>query len=145
MEIFNENNIILDATPKSKTDAIKMCGQVLLNNGYVRPEYIEDMLEREKLITTYVGNHASIPHGLSNSSENILHSGISFVQVPNGVEFGTAEESKIAYIIIGIAGKNGEHLDILGNLALILTDMKNVEKIKNATKKSEIVQIFQSI
>jgi len=144
MKVFDENNIILCAKPADKIEAIKMSGMILHRNGYVKQTYINDMLEREKIVTTYIGNNVSIPHGLSNSGENILHSGLSFVQVPDGIEFGTEEESKIAYLVIGIAGKNGEHMEMLGKLAMTLTDMEKVEKLRTAHTKTEVMDIFQA-
>ena len=145
MNVFDKENIILKASPVNKTEAIKMVGQILLDNGYIRPEYVDDMMEREKIMTTYIGNNVAIPHGLSNSAENILHSGLSFLQVPDGVDFGTPEESLIAYIVIGIAGKNGDHLNMLANLAMVLTDMDKIEKMRSLQDKNEIIKMLEEV
>ena len=145
MNVFDKKNIILNASPVNKTEAIKMVGQILLDNGYIKPEYIDDMMERENIMTTYIGNNVAIPHGLSNSAENILHSGLAFIQVPNGVEFGTPEESLTAYLIIGIAGKNGDHLDMLANLAMVLTDMDKIEKMRSLQDKNEIIKMLEEV
>ena len=87
-ELFTEDNIILNASFATKEDAIRTAGEILCNNGYVEKEYIQDMLTRETIVTTYVGNGLAIPHGIANSEKNIKHSGLSFIQVPDGVSFG---------------------------------------------------------
>ena len=143
-EILTADNIILNAKPRDKWDAIRMCGEILVNNGYVRPEYIEDMYEREKTASVYIGNHIAIPHGQERSEHNIYESGISVVQVPEGVRFGDTDE-EIAYVFFGIAGKNNTHLDILGNIAIVCSDLDNVMKIKETKDKQEILDILGEI
>lgn len=63
------------------------------------------------------------------------------LQVPDGVEF----DGNIAYIVIGIAGKNGTHLNMLSNIALICADEENIEKMRNADTKKEIMDILKNI
>lgn len=140
-KIFSEENVILNAVVEDKWNAIRMCGQILVNQGYVREEYLDDMFTREKESSVFVGNNVAIPHGISFSEDHIMESGISFLQVPTGVEF----EGGTAYLLIGIAGKNGEHIELLGKIALICSDMDNIEKLRNAKSKAEINEIFQDL
>jgi mannitol/fructose-specific phosphotransferase system IIA component len=142
MNVLEERNVILGAKLADKSEAVKLAGEVLIKNGYVKPEYLDDMFQREELVSTYIGNNVAIPHGLHTSGENILHSGISFIQVPDGVEFGDEEESNIAYLVIGIAGKDGSHLDILGKIAEILTDMDQIERLRCITESREVLETF---
>ena len=59
--IFNEDNIRLNAAFATKEEAIRAAGQILADNGYVKEEYIDDMLKREEVVSTYIGNHIAIP------------------------------------------------------------------------------------
>lgn len=137
-ELFTEDNIILNASFATKEDAIRTAGEILYNNGYVEEEYIQDMLTRETIVTTYVGNGLAIPHGIANSEKNIKHSGLSFIQVPDGVSFGDEK----AYTIIGIAGKDGEHLELLGKIAMIFFDAQKAEQFKSAATKQKILDLL---
>lgn len=137
-ELFCENNIKLNASFDTKEDAIKAAGEILYNGGYVEKEYIQDMLNREKIVTTYVGNGLAIPHGIANSEKSILYSGLSFIQIPNGVSFGDEK----AYSIIGIAGKDGEHLELLGKIAMIFFNVQKAGRFKQATSKKEILALL---
>lgn len=141
-KVLSEANVILGAEIENKEEAIRFAGQVLVDNGYVMPEYIPDMLQREESVSTYIGNQIAIPHGIDGSQEHIIYSGISFVQVPNGVSFGPGKEAKI---LIGIAGKNDEHLEILSNIATVLSDQENVEKLVQAKSKNEIISMFEGV
>ena len=133
-DLLPEENIKLGVSFQDKYEAIRASGEILYENGYVEQEYITDMLHREDVITTCIGNGLAIPHGIANSEEDILCSGLSFIQVPEGVSFG--EET--AYIIIGIAGKNGDHLNLLSKVALAFCNLDTVEKFKKAKTKAEV-------
>lgn len=97
------------------------------------------MMERDKLFSVYIGNHVAIPHGVSGSEKYIKKSGIAFLQVPEGVDFGPG---KTAYVIIAIAGVNDEHLDVLAKLALVCSDPANVEALRSAGSKETVFAIL---
>lgn len=137
--ILNEGNILLNAAAEGKYEAIERAGRLLADNGYVEPEYIEGMKKREIEITTYIGNGIAIPHGTSEYIKHIKKSGIVVVQYPEGVDFG---EGNTAYILIGIAGRNDEHLEILSAIALVCQDEGNVSKLRSAATKEEIITIL---
>ena len=137
--ILNEENILLNTAAEGKYDAIERSGRLLADNGYVDIEYIDGMKKRENEITTYIGNGIAIPHGTSEYIKHIRKSGIVVVQYPEGVDFGAGN---IAYILIGIAGRNDEHLEILSAIALVCSDEQNVDKLRNAATKEEIISIL---
>ncbi|WP_031409085.1 PTS sugar transporter subunit IIA [Geobacillus vulcani] len=140
--ILNKENIVLNAQPKTKEEAIRLAGDVLVKQGYVDPAYVDAMLEREELTSTYIGNSVAIPHGTEAAKSLIKHSGISIVQVPGGVDFGGGNQ---AMIVIGIAGKDGEHLDILSKLALVCAEADHVEAMANAKTAEEILELLHEV
>lgn len=140
-KLFQKENIRLNVKAEDKWEAIRACGSILAEQGYVTEAYIEDMAAREEGASVYVGNNVAIPHGVANSEEHILQSGISFLQVPDGVDF----DGETAYLIIGIAGKDGEHIELLGQIAMICSDMDNIVKLKNAAAKEEVCSIFHEL
>lgn len=139
LEIFNESNIELNLAPESKSAAILRAGELLKRNGYVQNEYLVGMEKREQSLTTYVGNGVAIPHGLPEYIPYILKSGLVMLQYPEGVDFG---EGNIAYVLIGIAGKDDEHLELLSAIALVCQDEENVNRLKLASSKQDAMQIL---
>ncbi|MED3668184.1 PTS sugar transporter subunit IIA [Geobacillus kaustophilus] len=140
--ILNKENIVLNAQPKTKEEAIRLAGEVLVKQGYVDPAYVDAMLEREELTTTYIGNNVAIPHGTEAAKALVKQSGISIVQVPGGVDFGGGNT---ALIVIGIAGKDGEHLDILSKLALVCAEADNVKAMANAKTEEDILALLHEV
>lgn len=139
--ILTMENIRLNESFDSKYDAIKMAGELLLAGGYVNEHYIEEMVKREDLSTTYIGNDIAIPHGTESAKNDVLESGISVIQVPEGVDFNGDK----ARVVFGIAGKDNTHLEILANIAVFCSDMDNVEKLVKAQTKEEIMDLLGGI
>ncbi len=142
MSILKKENIVLRAEVTNKTEAIRLAGTILVEQGYVEEFYIDKMFEREALTSTYMGNFVAIPHGTEDAKNLVKQAGISIVQVPNGVDFG---DGNIAKILIGIAGKNNEHLEILSKIALVCSEEENIEKMIQATTEEEILQLLHEV
>ncbi|WP_088043731.1 PTS sugar transporter subunit IIA [Bacillus sp. EAC] len=141
-QILSKENILLNASFINKEEAIRKTGQILVEKDYVRDHYIEKMLEREKLTTTYMGNFVAIPHGTEDAKKNVIDSGISIIQVPNGVDFGNGN---IVKILIGIAGKDDEHLEILSQIAIVCSEEENIQKLVEATTPEQILNMFEEV
>ncbi|MDO5027487.1 MAG: PTS sugar transporter subunit IIA [Tissierellia bacterium] len=134
---LDEKNVFLNLASETKEDAIKRAGKELVHLGYVDEDYIDFMLEREKVATTYMGLGIAIPHGVNEAKKTIKESGLVFLQYPNGIDFGDEK----AYILIGLAGKGDEHLEILSNVAIKI-DEDLVSKLKNTDKKEDFLEEF---
>jgi len=138
-KILNEANILLNLKSEAKFEAIERAGKLLAENGFVEEPYLIGMRKREEDITTYIGNGIAIPHGMNEFIKYINKSGIVVLQYPDGVDFG---DGNIAYIVIGIAGKNNDHLDILSKIAIVCLDEANVNRLINSKDKKEIIDIL---
>jgi PTS system mannitol-specific IIA component len=138
-KILNEANILLNLKSEAKFEAIERAGKLLVEMGYVDEPYLIGMRKREEDITTYIGNGIAIPHGMNEFIKYINKSGIVVLQYPEGVDFG---DGNIAYIVIGIAGKNNDHLDILSKIAIVCLDEANVQKLIASKDKNEIIDIL---
>lgn len=142
LEILSKDNIILNAEIETKELAIQLVGSILEKNGYVSADYIEKMFEREELSSTYMGNYVAIPHGTEGAKASVKETGIAIVQVPNGIDFGNGN---IVKLLIGIAGKNDEHLEVLSKIAIVCSEEENVDLIINANTEEEILAIFDEV
>ena len=109
-------------------------GHQLEDSGYVDPGYAESMLEREKIVSTYIGRGLAIPHGTSETKALVRASGIVILQYPDGVDFG---EEK-ARLVIGIAGVGDAHLDILAKISSALDDEEVLERLSVTDNPEEI-------
>lgn len=121
-----------------KETAIRAAGQLLCDLGFANEDYIQAMVDRENMLSTYMGMGVAIPHGTSNAKETVKKSGIVVMQYPEGVDFGDEK----AYLVIGIAGVGDEHLEILGNIVASLEDEELLETLKKNADVDTIMKTF---
>jgi mannitol PTS system EIICBA or EIICB component len=137
-DLLRPENVFLNQEFANKEEAIRFAGRALVNAGYVKENYIEAMIERDNMTSTYMGNDVAIPHGTEEAKKDVIKSGFTVLQVPNGVDF----DGQKARLIFGIAGKDGTHLEILSGIAVTCSDMENIEKMAGAKTAQEIIDII---
>lgn len=120
-------------------NAIREAGRLLADAGYVDASYVDAMVERERLATTYMGEGIAIPHGTSEAKQGVLHTGISVVQYPDGAEFGDER----AQLVIGIAGVGDSHLDVLARVSEALEDPDLLERLKTTSDVNDILNALK--
>ncbi len=125
-KVIDKNGIKLNQTPVSKEEAIRAAGRLLVRQGCVDETYVDAMVERENITTTYMGMGLAIPHGTSEAKDSVKKTGIVLVQYPQGVAFGDEK----AQLVFGIAGIGDEHLDLLSKICEALEDEEVLEKMK---------------
>ena len=123
----------------TKEEAIRAAGALLAKRGYVDDSYADAMVEREKLVSTYMGKGVAIPHGTSQKKGTVKKSGVVLLQYPQGVDFGDEK----AYLVFGIAGVGNDHLDLLGNVCEILEDEDALEQLKTTSDMNYVLEHLQ--
>jgi mannitol/fructose-specific phosphotransferase system IIA component len=137
MAILSKDRISLKANAKDKSDAIRKAGDLLVETGCVLPEYVEGMLAREKSMSTSLGNGVAIPHGVYENRDHILQTGISVLQLENGVEW---DEGDTVFLVIGIAASSDEHVGVLSNLADVIDQEEFLKELLQTTDPDVIVK-----
>jgi phosphoenolpyruvate-protein phosphotransferase len=129
-------NVRVGAVAGSKEDAIRQVAALLVRSHCIDPGYAESMLAREQVANTYLGKGVAIPHGMPKDRELIQRTGIAVLQVPAGVRW---QEGDTARLIVGIAARSDEHLDILSNLTGLLYDDEMVERLSVTGDPDEVI------
>ena len=135
-KVIDKNGIKLNQLSVSKEKAIRAAGELLVKQGCVDESYVEAMLERERLTTTYMGMGLAIPHGTSEAKGSVKKTGIVLVQYPDGVDFGDEK----AQLVFGIAGIGDEHLDLLQKICEALEDEDVMNKMKTTDDVAWILE-----
>lgn len=142
---FQKDLIKLNQAFATKEEAIRYCGQLLHQGGYVEADYIEAMIQRNLELSVYMGNFIAIPHGTDAAKKNVLKSGITVVQVPDGVNFGTEDNPQIATVLFGIAGLGDEHLEIIQKISIFCADVDNVVKLADAQDPEQVIRLLNNV
>ena len=136
--------IRLGATPRDKNEAIRQVAALLAENGKVAPEYVEGMFAREAQENTYLGNGVAIPHGTPQSRHLIKETAIAVLQVPGGIDWED-DEGEPAYLIVGIAASDNEHLAVLKRLSTVVGDEEVAEKLAKTTDAEDIRRALSDV
>ncbi|KHT30376.1 PTS mannitol transporter subunit IICBA [Pectobacterium carotovorum] len=134
-------NVFLNQHATDKEQAIRFAGEQLVKGGYVEPAYVEAMLEREKLTSTYLGESIAVPHGTIEAKDRVLKTGVVFCQYPEGVRFGD-EDDEVARLVIGIAARNNEHIQVITSLTNALDDDAVIERLAHTQDVQEVLDLL---
>ncbi len=141
MSILKAENIKIGASVASKEEAIKLAGQVLADQGYVNEQYIDKMFAREELTSTYMGNLLAIPHGTEDAREDVTQSGLSILLLDDEIDW----DGNPVQLVIGIAGKGDEHLEILSKIAIACSEEDNVRALLQVKTADDVLYFFSGV
>jgi mannitol PTS system EIIA component len=140
-QILEQANVVASGSATTKEEAIREAGNLLVKAGSVREDYIDAMLERERSVSTYMGNFLAIPHGTNEAKDSIVRSALSLVRYDQPIDWG-GEQVKFA---VGIAGLNNEHREILSKIAIVFSDEDEVQKLIDAGSAEEMYSLLEEV
>lgn len=141
MPVLSLEQITTTPTATSKDAAIQEAADMLVAAGAVTPDYADAMRERETSVSTYMGNLLAIPHGTNESKESILDSGLSVARYDSPIDW----DGNPVKFVIGIAGKDGGHLEILSKIAIVFADEDEVAKLEAAPDATAILELLGDV
>ncbi len=137
--ILAPGSVRLGLPPTTKDDAIRQCGQVLLDAGAITAEYVDGMFARELQISTYLGEGVAIPHGTNESRGYVVKPALGFLQFAEPVDW----DGNPVTLCIPIASAADDHLPILAALAEVLMDSDAAEALRNTSSVDEVIRLLR--
>ncbi|MDR1037917.1 MAG: PTS sugar transporter subunit IIA [Deltaproteobacteria bacterium] len=136
--LLDRKFIVTGLAPEGREDAIRRAGGMLLEGGYVTERYIEGMLARDRKFSTAIGNMIAIPHGEIEFKKEIRHTGLVVCTYPSGLEWGT----ETVKLVVGIAAKGVEHIEILEIMGDAFEDESSVEELVASADAERICKLL---
>jgi mannitol PTS system EIIA component len=140
-ELLEPRAIRLAEVAADRDDAIRRTGQVLIDIGAVDESYVDAMVEREKSVSTYVGEGVAIPHGTLAGKDAVRRDALSFLRFDPPVDWDGAE----VHVAIGIAAVGNGHVAILSELAQILLEPDRAEALRAASSADEVLKLLEPV
>ena len=122
-----------------RTEAVRRCGGLLVEIGAVEPSYVAAMLERERDISTYVGEGVAIPHATAAGKQAVLRDALAVVKLAEPVDW----EGNPVSVCVAIAARGDGHLAILAELAEILLDPERARALREAHDVDDVIRLLQ--
>jgi PTS system mannitol-specific IIA component len=137
--LLDPRAIRLTAKASDRDDAIRQCGRALAEARAVSAAYADSMLERERSISTYLGEGVAIPHGTASGKDEVLNDALAVLRFPEGVDWN----GQTVTVCIAIAAKGDGHMAILAELAEVLMDPDQARRLREAATPDEVLRLLQ--
>ena len=144
-DLLSQNAVCLGASVSGREEAldrlIALQGKAGNLNDAAR--YRADLLAREKLGSTAIGNGIAVPHAKSGA---VLRPGLAAMTVPGGVDFGAPDKapSDLFFMIAAPEGAGDSHLEILSRLMVMLMDEPFCERLRRARGPKEFLALIDA-
>ena len=138
VSLLDGEAVRLGLRASDRFDAVAQAGEVLLEIGAVDPPYLEAMAERERSLSTYLGEGFALPHGTDASRAHVRRPAIAVLQFPDGVEWG----GQRVQVVIAVASASEEHVQILAQLAGVISDPEQAEQLREARNPGEVLGLL---
>jgi PTS system mannitol-specific IIA component len=140
MQLMPQQSINLEAIAASRTEAIRMAGALLITAGSVEPEYVDEMLDREAAVSTFVGDGIAMPHGTLTAKSDVLVEGLSLLRFAEPVEWAGEHVT----VVIGIAAHGRRYIALLSQLATALLDGDTAARLRETRSVDEVYELLSS-
>lgn len=139
-DLLKKTAIITGVNINSKDEAIEMLIALHNKAGNITDaeQYKKDILARESLGSTAIGDGIAIPHA---KSESVGHAGLAAITVPEGVDYGAPDGKPSNLIFMIAAPLDGDlHLEVLSRLMTLLMDMELRKELLDAKDAREFME-----
>jgi len=133
------DNLHLGCHAKNKADVLDMVGKIFMGKGYVDQNCITFLNERERQVSTFLGNGITLPHLPKSAINIIVKKGIEIFQFPDGVRW---DRNNVMFIAIGVIAKEKEHIDVLKQVASIFSDEIIANALSLISNKEDFFRIL---
>jgi PTS system mannitol-specific IIA component len=136
--VLDLDRIKLSGSARTRDDAIREVGKLLVDSGSVTQAYADAMFDREASVSTYMGNLLAIPHGTNEAKDGIVESALAIIRYDEPIDW----DGNPVRFVVGIAGKGDDHLGILSGIAIAFSDEDTVAKLEAASTPQELAGLI---
>lgn len=140
-DFISEKNIRVVKKVKSFEEAIELSGNILLEKGSIKKEYIDSCLKafKEQGLYMIIGANTILPH--SDNFKNVMRTDYSFLKLIEPLEIIQEEEKlKIENIILLASSDGKEHRESLLDLKFLIDKKKIENTIRECKNEKEILK-----
>lgn len=143
-DLFTQERIQLDLEPAGKADLLETIIRDLDSKKLIR-EYestLHDVLEREKVMSTGIGNGVAIPHAYTDGVDDLV---AGFYRVRGGMDFQALDgkEVDLLFIILGPKASRRNHIKLLAKISRLLNHSEFRDELRRATQAADVLDVFK--
>lgn len=139
---FGEDSIRVLAVALDREHAIQLSGDLLVSSGRVTPVYVDEMVEVLETHGPYFVIAPGIALAHSKPSDAVISTGLSLITLAEPVIFENAANDPVRVVIGMCATDHDSHIEMLAELAALLSDEPTVKSLLNAVDTEQIRELF---
>lgn len=143
-DILSDDHVIIPLKSSDKEKIIAEMVDNLYNRKKIsnRDKILKAILDREKVMSTGVGDHVAIPHGKAEGVKDIVASlGIA----ASDVDFHSIDNKpvRLIFLLVGPPDKTGPHLKALSRISRLMHREEFRKKLLRSKTAKEVMNIIQ--
>ena len=143
LDILSADSTLIDLKGETKEDIIAELIDTLAVGDAIsdRDKVLQAVLEREKIMSTGIGDGIAIPHGKSDAVERLV---AALGTQRRGVDFEAldGEPAYVFFLLVSPANVSGPHIKALARISRLLKNDDFKKKLIAAEASAEIIEII---
>ncbi len=144
-DILDETVVRVNLKGKSKDEVISQMIAIVNNSPKVQDieKVREAIFEREKIMSTGVGNGFAIPHGKTDAVLDIV---AAFAITEEPIDYESLDEQpvRLIFLLVGKDSMVGPHIKLLSRISRLMNKVEFRSKLIEAKTPKEIIDIFKT-
>lgn len=139
LELVDKNNIMIVNEKMERDIILKEACNKLYEGGYVKKEFFHDVIHREHIEPTAIGNGVAIPHGMT---ENVLKPKVFLIQLKYPVNWGGKMVSTIFLLALNF-NNIATTKAFFSDFSRIVGSEEKIGKIQKSISAEEMESVFK--
>ena len=144
MDILSTSSVIVNLEGETKDEIIEELVNALEVGEAItdRDKVLQAVLEREKIMSTGIGDGIAIPHGKSDA---VVRLAAALGTQKRGVDFEAldGEPAYVFFLLVSPANVSGPHIKALARISRLLKNDDFKKKLISAASADEIMSIIE--
>lgn len=143
-EVLKKEHIALGLSAASKEEVLEKLIDLLYENGALsdKKAFTEDVMERERVSSTGIGNSIAIPHGKSAS---VIETTAAIARLEKPITWSSADGEPVSFVVLLAVNENDKgvtHVKLLSQMARKLASEETCKRLMDAADADEVIGIF---
>ena len=139
---FGDRSILVAQRTSDWRGAVWLAGEGLVASGRTTPDYTSQMVATVEELGPYIVLAPGLALAHAHPGPAVLNQGLSLVTLATPVNFGNPKNDPVD-VVIGLAASDHEgHLDLMGALAVFLSDDNMMTKLRKVTVREELLELL---
>ena len=143
-DILNEQMVLTGLQGNSKEDIINALVDLIGGSPKVldTEKVRQAIFEREKLMSTGVGNGFAIPHGKTDAVSDIV---AAFAVTSEPIDYQSLDEKpvRLVFLLVGKDNMVGPHIKLLSRISRLMNKEQFRERLLGLKTSKEILETFR--